>query len=185
MNANIELHRIPFNENFSDSFKRNLERFLAYVEKLYTNYCAFTVKRPYLGLFFAIFIVFSAFPLLSYIVFSIISTTLILGSSLCLGLLTLAFLLGLAGLTLSIALICSFFLTCVVCFWIALTFTTTRFIDGYIKKNNFGIFLSNYVANGTNGVNGVSNVNGVNGVSNVNGVNGVNGDVGPSESQSK
>ncbi|CAG8440892.1 17313_t:CDS:2 [Dentiscutata heterogama] len=159
MSADFELHRILFNENLAESFKQNAERFLAYMEKLYANYCAFTVKRPYLGLFFAIFIVFSAFPILCYIVFLTVSTTVIIGGALCLGLLILSFILGLAGLVLSIALICAFFSTCVVCFWVVLTLTITRFIDGYLKTNSFGMFNFSKLSNG------------------------VNEDVGPSESQ--
>ncbi|KAF0463562.1 hypothetical protein F8M41_000161 [Gigaspora margarita] len=151
MSADIELHRILFNENWADNFKQNAERFLAYVEKLYANYCAFTVKRPYLGLFFAIFIVFSAVPILCYIVFLTVSTTVIIGGALCLGLLILSFILGLAGLVFSIALICAFFSTCVVCFWVALTLAITRFIDGYLKTNSIGLFNFSKLPNGVNG----------------------------------
>ncbi|RIB22770.1 hypothetical protein C2G38_2074689, partial [Gigaspora rosea] len=139
MSADIELHRILFNENWVDDFKQNKERIFAYIEKLYVDCCAFTVKHPYFGFSFATFIVFSVFPILIYIVFLVASIIVIIGGALCFGLLILFFILGLVGLV----ILCDLFLGCS-------NINYNSFIDGYIKTNSIELFNFSKLSNGVN-----------------------------------
>ncbi|KAF0478010.1 hypothetical protein F8M41_024113 [Gigaspora margarita] len=139
MSADIEFHHILFNENWVENFKQNAERFFAYIEKSYTDYCAFTVKHPYFGLSFAIFIVFSVFPILIYIVFMATSITVIIGGALCFGLLILSFIFGLVGLV----ILCDLFLG-----YSHINYNS--FIDGYLKTNSIGLFNFSKLSNGVN-----------------------------------
>ncbi|CAG8445128.1 7490_t:CDS:2 [Acaulospora morrowiae] len=146
--------------NWVDDLKVKGERMLIHAEKMYANYHAFTMEHPFLGLFLAIFIVFSAIPLFCFSIFSIFTTIITMGSALCTGALMWGFMIGGAGLLLLAALFFAFFLTCFSFFWISVALFVTNLLSRKLNEhqhlpNTKGIDLSKYglsiFGNPTNG----------------------------------
>ncbi|CAB4408909.1 unnamed protein product [Rhizophagus irregularis] len=123
-------------KNLGDEIKVKTGRFINHAEQCFHKYQAFAKDYPFIGLFIAIFFIFAILPVLCFVVFSLFTTFVTLGGAIGIGLFLWLLFLSIYGFFLLISLVCIFFITCTVFFWIALAALIGRIIFKYIDEHN-------------------------------------------------
>ncbi|GBB85119.1 hypothetical protein RclHR1_01170003 [Rhizophagus clarus] len=122
-------------QSLGDEIKVKTGRFINHAEQCFHEYQSFAKDHPFLGLFIAIYFIFAITPILCFAVFSLFTTFLTLGGAIGIGLFFWLSFLSIYVFFLLISLVCVFFVTCTVFFWIALASLIGRIIFKYLDEH--------------------------------------------------